>query len=154
MMIVKLSMQMAEESINKLLYKITLKYLRELPLTLALCYMANSTLAFFGYHFVIFSLLGGTSFLMLGFLFLTSYAFKFCKYHRVFLYFILFQDILTYADMWLDLDYRLFFGILILCFGYCLVIYVYMRMHHEQCNIQNGRTFITAVCRSNREWRM
>ena len=54
---------------------------------------------YFGINLPILTYIGGISFLTLGFLYLSSYVFKFCNYHRMFLHYILVVNIISYIDM-------------------------------------------------------
>lgn len=86
-------------NLDKYLYKIELYVLKIIPMLLALCSFLNTTLFYFGINLPILTYIGGISFLTLGFLYLSSYVFKFCNYHRMFLHYILVVNIISYIDM-------------------------------------------------------
>lgn len=86
-------------NLDKYLYKIELYVLKIIPMLLALCSFLNTTLFYFGINLPILTYIGGVSFLTLGFLYLSSYVFKFCGYHRMFLHYILVVNIISYIDM-------------------------------------------------------
>jgi hypothetical protein len=86
-------------NLDKYLYKIELYVLKIIPMFLALCSFLNTTLFYFGINLPILTYIGGISFLTLGFLYLSSYVFKFCSYHRMFLHYILIVNIISYIDM-------------------------------------------------------
>jgi len=86
-------------NLDKYLYKIELYVLKIIPMLLALCSFLNTTLFYFGINLPILTYIGGVSFLTLGFLYLSSYVFKFCGYHRIFLHYILVVNIISYIDM-------------------------------------------------------
>lgn len=86
-------------NLDKYLYKIELYVLKIIPMLLALCSFLNTTLFYFGINLPILTYIGGVSFLTLGFLYLSSYVFKFCGYHRMFLLYILVINIISYIDM-------------------------------------------------------
>lgn len=65
---------------------------------LAFITMAGTMFNFLGLDASVFSFLGGISFLPLLFLYLASYAFRFCIYHRMFLHYIVANNILVYTD--------------------------------------------------------
>lgn len=87
------------KALNKYLYKIELYVLKIIPMLLALCSFLNTTLFYFGINLTILTYIGGVSFLTLGFLYISSYAFQFCSYHRIFLHYILIVNIISYIDM-------------------------------------------------------
>lgn len=86
-------------NLDKYLYKTELYVLKIIPMLLALCSFLNTTLFYFGINLPILTYIGGISFLTLGFLYLSSYVFKFCSYHRMFLHYILVVNIISYIDM-------------------------------------------------------
>ena len=87
-------MDVEEKSINKEYYKLVLKYLKVIPMLIALCDVLNTVSCFLGFDIEIFSFIGGISFLTLAFLYLVSYVFRFCIYHRMFLHYILINNII------------------------------------------------------------
>ena len=83
---------------NKRLYKATLTLLRVIPMLLALCYALNTFLYLLGIDSYILSHIAGMSFLPMFFLYLTSYVFQFCAYHRMFLHYVVVNDTLNILD--------------------------------------------------------
>ena len=73
---------------NKLLYKTTVIVLKILPMLLAFITLLNSILSYDNIDLVILSYIGGVSLITILFIYITSYTFKFCEYHRMFLYYI------------------------------------------------------------------
>lgn len=82
-------------SIDKRWYKVTLGLLKVIPMLLAACDALNTLTCLLGYDLVIFSFIGGVSFLTLTFLYLVSYVFRFCIYHRMFLHYVLVNNIIS-----------------------------------------------------------
>ena len=72
---------------NKLLYKIELYLVKVIPMIYALLSLLNTTLSYFDINTVILSYIGSVSFITLLFLYITSYVFKFCEYHRMFIHY-------------------------------------------------------------------
>lgn len=83
------------KSVNKEWYKVTLEFLKVIPMLLAFCDAVNTLTCLLGYNITIFSYVGGVSFLTLMFLYLVSYVFRFCIYHRMFLHYVLVNDIIS-----------------------------------------------------------
>ena len=84
-----------EQSVNKNYYKLLLKFLRILPMLLAIFNCLNAYLSMFGYEIPALSYLGGISFTGWLFIYLTAIVFRFCIYHRLFLYYVLINNILS-----------------------------------------------------------
>ena len=93
----------AENSVNKRLYKITLIALKVIPMLLALCTAVNTIFALTDVDNAILSYIGGISLLPLLFLYLTSYVFRFCEYHRMFLHYILVTNIVNIYDFYIGI---------------------------------------------------
>lgn len=87
-------MAVEEKRVNKEQYKLVLKYIKVIPMLIALCDVLNTITCFLGFDIEIFSFIGGISFLTLAFLYLVSYVFRFCVYHRMFLHYILINNII------------------------------------------------------------
>lgn len=80
---------------NKTYYKIFLLILKYLPILLGVCYMINTFLYYIGIDIAILSILSGVLILPLIFILIASFVFHFCLYHRIFLYYIAFSDIIN-----------------------------------------------------------
>lgn len=81
-------------------FLITIKYL---PHLIMLLDWANTFLCIYGKQYVAISYIGGTSYLVLLFMLLTSYAFEFCSYHRVPIYYIFINNSLVLYDYYIGL---------------------------------------------------
>lgn len=90
--------QTMNRSLNKCLYKLELYVLRIIPILLAICSLLHTILFHMGFNTAFLVSLGKVSFLTLGFLYISSYAFHFCGFHRVFLHYILTVNIINYVE--------------------------------------------------------
>ena len=95
---------------NKLLYKVTVIVLKILPILLAFITLLNSILSYFNIDLVILSYIGGVSLITILFIYIASYTFKFCEYHRIFLHYIVVTWIINIIDLYIgisinDLEY-------------------------------------------------
>lgn len=72
--------------------------LRVIPMILALCEMLNTVLGFMNIEVPALAFIGGTSFIPLLFIYLASWVFKFCTYHRMFLYYVFVLHIINVTD--------------------------------------------------------
>ena len=89
----------AEESLrSKSLYKVTIFTLKIIPMLLAICDIVNTLLYMWDINAEVLSYFGGVSFLTLVFLYLASYVFKFCEYHRLPLHYIVVTNIISIID--------------------------------------------------------
>lgn len=83
---------------RKNLYKIELGLLKIIPMLLAFMHLSNTILSYFNIDCTIFSYIGGVSLLPLLFLYLSSYVFQFCGYHRMFLHYCLVINCINIYD--------------------------------------------------------
>ena len=89
---------MVENLRSKLLYKIELRLLKIIPMILAFTALLNSILSYFNIDLYILSYIGGISIFTMVFLYLSSYVFKFCEYHRMFLHYVVVTWIINTID--------------------------------------------------------
>lgn len=129
-------MVMEEQHLNKLLYKLELYCIKIIPMLIAGLYLSNTILSYFGIDLIIFSILGGMSVLTILFLYLSSYVFRFCAYHRMFIHYILITDVINYIDYYFEppLEDRYLFAIHIAITGIILFIILYLKLHERKLN--------------------
>ena len=94
---------MVENLRSKLLYKIELRLLKIIPMILAFTALLNSILSYFNIDLYILSYIGGISIFTMIFLYLSSYVFKFCEYHRMFLHYVVVTWIINTIDYYIGI---------------------------------------------------
>lgn len=133
---------MVENLKSKTLYKIELGLLKVIPMILALTALLNSILSYFGIDLYILSYIGGVSIFTMLFLYLSSYVFKFCEYHRMFLHYIVSTWIINIIDYYVgipisDLEY-LCLQMIIAGISLFIILYLYVRSH-KKLTIKDSR---------------
>lgn len=83
---------------TKPIYKLSLIMIKAIPMCIAFVYLLNSLLSYFDIDVSMLSTIGGMSILTLILMYCLSIAFKFCAYHRMFLHYILIEDVINYID--------------------------------------------------------
>ena len=113
---------------SKKLYKVTLVLLKIIPMLLAFCYVLNTTLYVFGIDSYILSHIAGMSLLPMIFLYLTSYVFQFCEYHRMFLHYVVLNDIINILDVYFgeNISDWTYISIHLVLLFVCLIIILYL----------------------------
>lgn len=86
---------------SKALYKITLYVLKMLPMIMAFSYLIMFVLANTIESFVIVPHIIGTVITPLVFVYLTSYVFRFCAFHRLFIHYYAFVELLNVTDYYI-----------------------------------------------------
>lgn len=79
-------------------HKLLILVLKFIPMLTALCYMMSTIFNYFDYNIEPLSNIGGMSLLTWVFIYLASVVFKFCSYHRMFLWYILVDDLFNIID--------------------------------------------------------
>lgn len=122
-----------EANLSKPLYKIELYLLKIIPMIMAALHLMSTILFYFGIDLEILSYLGGVSFLTLGFLYLSSYVFKFCEYHRMFLHYIVVTNLISIYDTYIGIpisDGTLFIYNMSIA-GIFLFLILYLKKHEQ-----------------------
>ena len=91
-------MAVEEKLKSKRLYKIELYLLKMIPIAISILYLLNTILSYFYLHVDLLSIIGGISILPWLFLYVSSFVFRFCIYHRLFLYYILLDELICWYD--------------------------------------------------------
>lgn len=135
-------------NLDKYLYKIELYVLKIIPMLLAGCSFLNTTLFYFGINLPILTYIGGVSFLTLGFLYLSSYVFKFCGYHRMFLHYILVVNVISYIDMEFNIPISNFNLLIIYAtIAFISMIIILIKFKNEKYNIKVDKQDTKRNCR-------
>lgn len=99
------------ENLNKPLYKSLLVIIKIIPIILALGYMINTLFGYLGIDNAILSYFVGISLFPWIFLYISSFVFKFCVYHRMLLYYILMSDVVNITDYYMTIPLNDFYMI-------------------------------------------
>lgn len=114
------------------LYKSVIVAIRIIPMLLAAVAVLNTVLSYFGIDAPILSYIGGVSLFPLVFLYLSSYAFRFCEYHRMFLHYVSVNWILNIYDYYIGIPVSekgiFMLYAIITCIFLFLILY-----YHQKC---------------------
>lgn len=83
-----------------LLHKILIAVIKYIPMIMSIFYILNTVLCWLGIDSPVISNIAGVSLLTWSFLFLSDLVFRFCIYHRMFLYYILLDDLINIYDFY------------------------------------------------------
>lgn len=119
-----------EEKLNKSLYRIELYLIKVIPMVLSGIALLNTVLSYFYIDVPLLSYLGGVSVLTIAFLYLSSYVFKFCAYHRMFIHYITLNWVLNIIDYYIGipLDNKELFMMYMIITGIFLFIVLYLKL--------------------------
>lgn len=128
-----------DDMINrKYLYKVFLITLKVLPYLIAVSYIVFTLGFYFGVELNVLGYFSSCSILTWLLLYISSFVFGFCSYHRVPLYYVLLNDVLNVVDTYIGLPIETndFFVLHIALLGVAMLLYVFLRLkikaHHAQ----------------------
>jgi ABC-type polysaccharide/polyol phosphate export permease len=87
-----------ENSRSRIKYKLFLGFLKIIPMLMAGLFLLNTVLSYFGIDYSIISYLAGVGLIPWLFILAASYTLSFCGYHRMFLWYILVNNIVCLID--------------------------------------------------------
>ena len=127
---------------NKTLYKLEIRSTKYLPIITAILYILNSTLSYYQYDIEELSMIGGMSLLPLAKLYLSSFTYKLCIHHRVFIYYIFLHNIISAIDMYTDgilIEDRGLFVMHIVLFGIFTILYIILKRKYDFSRKHNSQ---------------
>ena len=104
---------MEEKLKSKLLYKVHLYILKVIPMVMAFICLLNTTLSYFDIDIQLLSYIASNSILTIIFFYISSYVFKFCNYHRMFIHYTTLTWILNIIDLYIGMPIGDFLYLLI-----------------------------------------
>ena len=115
---------------NKISYRLFLFTLKAIPYVIALFYILFTIGCYFGIELNVIGYIASCSILTWLFLYVSSFIFKFCIYHRLPLYYILFNDIINTIDVYIHLPISTysFFLLYVWVTGIFILLYIYLRV--------------------------
>ena len=123
-------MTMEEKQVNKTLYRLLLLVAKVILMLLAFLHFVNILFGYFNIDSTILTYLGGISFLPILFLYITSYALKFCAYHRMFIHYCVITNIINIYDEYvgIDIDNEKYIMLLLILTIIMLFITLYLKL--------------------------
>lgn len=115
------------------LHKTLIYLLKIIPMLLASIAMLNTVLSYWNIDIPLLSYIGGVSLFPLLFLYLASYAFKFCLYHRMFLHYITITWVLNIIDYYygIPVSNKTLFLVYMFISGMFLFIILYLHLKEK-----------------------
>ena len=112
--------------------KLFIGFLKILPMLMAVMYLANTILSYFYIESRTFSYLSSIGIIPWAFIMMASYRLRFCEYHRMFLWYVLFNNAVCWADekYTLPINNWSYFLLHIVIAGVFLFLVLYF---HQKC---------------------
>ena len=119
-------------SLSNYKYKLFLGFLKILPIIMAGLFLLNTILSYFDIDWPVISYIASVGVIPWLFIMVASYLFRFCEYHRMFLWYIMANNILCWVDeeYGLPISDRGFFVLHIIVAGVFMFLVLYF---HQKC---------------------
>lgn len=115
---------------NKRMYKLELLCVKYVPIIIAAIVLLNAILAHFDVYVDELNYIAGTSFLTLIPMYISSIVYKFYKYHRMFIHYILTHKIVATIDMYIGIPLE--DGMLLLLYLIIAGIFAFLALYLHQ----------------------
>ena len=120
---------------DRLFYKMELSLLKIIPMLIAGMYMADTVLFCLDVSMALPSFFFGTSLLPLLFIYLSSFVFQFCEWHRIFIYYVFVINMLNYLSLYsaFCFDNDKMIAVHLIVAGACLflALFLYVKSHQK-----------------------
>ena len=117
-------------------YKLLLVMLKYTPMLISLIYALNTFAAFVGIDIPAANNIAGMSLLTWIFMYIATIVFKFCSYHRMFLYYILIVDTINIVDYYIGIpvsDFQLLMiHSIITGISLFIILFLYLRKNKHK----------------------
>lgn len=125
------------DTLNKRLYKSTLFTLKLLPIVMAVSFFMNDLCAYFQVPYQIVTHFLGITVAPLLFMYISSYVFRFCNYHRIFIHYIVLIEFLNIYDWYIGIPVSneaiclIHIWISIIFFLIAIIMYINKRFNND-----------------------
>ena len=123
------------------LHKVMIWLIKVIPMLLAMTALLNTILSYFNIDAPILSYFGGISVFTLIFLYLASYAFHFCEYHRMFLHYVTANWILNIVDYYWGIPVSNKEMFLIYMIVTCVFLFLALYYHQKEVRKKSRVSF-------------
>lgn len=102
-----------------------------IPMLLAFFHFVNILLAYFNISCIFINYLAGVSIFTITFLYIVSYALRFCEYHRTFIHYCVITNILNIYDEYIGIpiDNQNYFILLMTISAIMLFLILYFKLN-------------------------
>jgi hypothetical protein len=120
---------------SKYLYKIQLYLIKVIPMVMAFISLLNTIFSYYDIDLPILSYIGGYSLLTIVFLYLSSYVFRFCEYHRMFIHYSVANWVLNIYDTYIGVPLNdrnlLILYLVITGIFLFIILHLYVKSHKK-----------------------
>lgn len=135
---------------NKIAYKVELLYVKYIPMIVAILLAINNILCYYKIYclYEIGCFIYSVSLITLIHLYINSFVFKFCKYHRMFIHYITVNYSMNLYDYYIGIPISskslLYINFTIMAIFLFLILYFYL--HREKEYVKNYKEALITNC--------
>lgn len=129
------------------MYKLELLCVKYIPILIAVTVLIDAILSYFNIYLETLNYIAGISFLTLIPMYISSYAYKFCEYHRMIIHYIFTHKIITIIDLYIGIPVSdlILLSIYLVVAGIFIMVILYL---HQKCkNDRNDKEISTKASR-------
>nr|DAR32420.1 MAG TPA: hypothetical protein [Bacteriophage sp.] len=115
---------------RKLDYKLKLLYVKYSPMLISLAILINNILSYFDIYVDFFNYVFGTSVLTVGHMYNSSKVYKFCKYHKMFIHYIVVNIIVNAIDYYFNIPLSDF--LILLLYLILAAVFLFLILYYHQ----------------------
>ena len=125
---------------NKRMYKLELICVKYVPILIALITLIDVILYYFDIDFELINYIAGTSFLTMIPMYISSYVYKFCEYHRMFLHYIVVNKVVMMIDLYIGIPLGDFMLLVLYLIIAGIFAFLALYLHQKYGGRKNDRT--------------
>lgn len=131
-----------------MLYKLELICVKITPILVSALYLLNIIMDYCDLRSDILDYIAGTSLLTTIPMYVSSYAFRFCKYHRMFIHYIVVNNIITMIDdlVYIPVSDAAMFSLFLIVAGIFMYLVLYYHMKYGDRKVSFPSCYISKKC--------
>lgn len=120
---------------SKALYKIQLYLIKVIPMVMAFICLVNTVTSYFDIELPILAYIASNSILTIVFFYISSYVFRFCMFHRMFIHYNTLMWLLNIYDMYIGIPVNdrglLSIYLIITTVFMFIILHIYVKNHRK-----------------------
>lgn len=134
-------MAVEENLKSKALYKIQLYLIKVIPMVMAFICLVNTVTSYFDIELPILAYIASNSILTIVFFYISSYVFRFCIFHRMFIHYNTLMWLLNIYDMYIGIPVNdrglLSIYLIITTVFMFIILHIYVKNHRKVTKVDS-----------------
>ena len=134
-------MAVEENLKSKALYKIQLYLIKVIPMVMTFICLVNTVTSYFDIELPILAYIASNSILTIVFFYISSYVFRFCMFHRMFIHYNTLMWLLNIYDMYIGIPVNdrglLSIYLIITVVFMFIILHIYVKNHRKATKVDS-----------------